>query len=114
MIRLKNLLKEQTSVPEWLDNCTGSTSTNRKWSRDNVTGLVTVNGSFNCSGQRLRNLRVRFDKVTGDFDCSNNYLTSLQGAPQEVGGSFICRNNSKQFTEDDVRAVTKVSGQILV
>jgi len=43
-------------------------------------------------------------------------LTSLKDAPKSVRGSFSCQNNpgpnGDGFTEEDVRAVCDVKGQI--
>ena len=80
------LSQEQT---EWLDKCTRSS-----WTLNPQTGLVDVNGHFNCSSQNLTDFKgVRFGVVTRDFNCSYNNLTSLKDAPHEVGGRFYCYNN---------------------
>ena len=74
---------------EWLDKCTKGT-----WQLNPRTGLVDVNGDFDCGGQELSDFKgVRFGVVRGDFVCDNNQLTTLVGAPQKVGGSFNCHNN---------------------
>ena len=68
--------------------------TKGSWTYDTSTGLVDVDGDFDCRYQGLRDFKgVRFGEVGGDFLCSYNKLTSLKGAPQEVGGSLYCRNN---------------------
>lgn len=53
-------------------------------------------------------------KVNGSFDCSSNQLTSLEGAPKEVGGDFYCQDNPVKFTEEQVRAVCDVKGNVYV
>ena len=64
------------------------------WTYNPATGLVDVEGSFNCSESRIKTLSgVRFGRVSGNFICSSNELTSLEGAPQEVGVHFDCRNS---------------------
>ena len=74
---------------EWLDLCTTG-----NWQLNPQTGLVDVDGDFNCSGQGLSDFKgVRFGVVRRDFYCKNNRLTTLEGAPQKVGGHFDCRNN---------------------
>jgi len=62
----------------------------------------------------LTSLKDGPEKVGGDFVCSSNNLTSLKGAPKEVGGSFKCSSNKIKFTEEDVRKVSKVKGEIRV
>ncbi len=51
-----------------------------------------VNGEFNCSNNRLKNLDFAPVVVKGNFVCSNNLLESLQGSPQEVE-NFYCASN---------------------
>jgi hypothetical protein len=67
--------------------------TEKKWEYNTSTGLVDVDGDFDCRGKQLTTLPVDFGKVRGDFHCGFNNLTTLEGAPKEVGGYFICRNN---------------------
>lgn len=74
---------------EFLDRYTKGT-----WSLNPKTGLVDVEGDFDCHGRNLKSLSgVRFGHISGGFWCSNNQLTSLDGAPQSVGLSFSCTNN---------------------
>ena len=92
--RYRELFESGTTLtPEqinWLDKCTQGT-----WELNSQTGLVDVDGNFNCTGQKLGGFKgVRFGKVTGDFSCNHNSLTSLEGAPQKVGGDFYCDRNS--------------------
>jgi hypothetical protein len=102
---------------------------------NNITSLVgapqEVKGDFNCFNNNLTSLvgapkEVRYfdcsyNNLTSlvgapqevkDFYCSNNNLTSLVGAPKKVKGYFYCYNqkNGHQFTKEDVRKVSKVSG----
>ena len=66
------------------------------WSVNPTTGLVDVQGHFNCSYVRVKLesfAGISFGHVSGDFDCSWNRLTSLEGAPQTVDGSFDCVRN---------------------
>ncbi len=71
-----------------------------------------VGGDFNCSNNNLTSLEGSPREVGEDFSCSNNNLTSLEGSPREVGEDFSCKNNPGNFTEEDVRAVSNVSGTI--
>ena len=77
-----------------------------RWTFNEETGLVDIEGDFDCSRDRIeRNLYrggakaltdfkgVKFGVVTGDFSCSHNTIKSLKGAPQKVGGNFYCRYN---------------------
>jgi hypothetical protein len=80
------LTKRQES---FLDRYTDGT-----WSVNPSTGLVDVQGTFDCSSRRLKSLwGIRFGTVTGNFGCRTNQLTTLEGAPQTVEGNFNCRTN---------------------
>ena len=73
-----------------------------------------IEGSFDCSYcTSLNSLEGAPKEVGGTFCCSNcNSLKSLEGAPKEVGGYFYCFNCKVKFTEDDVKKVSNVKGQI--
>ena len=80
------LTQEQIS---WLNKCTRGS-----WKLNSSTGLIDIEGHFNCNSQSLKELNgVKFGKVSGHFACSNNQLTSLVGAPKTVNGGFSCREN---------------------
>ena len=69
--------------------------TSGTWSLNPSTGLVDVEGDFNCSGRNLENFKgIQFGAVSGSFYCYANSLTSLEGAPKTVGGGFYCHSNS--------------------
>ena len=64
------------------------------WSVNPTTGLVDVQGNFDCSDKRLKSLSgISFGHVDGNFHCIHNQLTSLAGAPQTVRGDFSCFGN---------------------
>ena len=64
------------------------------WSINPTTGLVDVQGNFDCSYRGLKSLQgISFGHGSGNFSCGNNELTSLKGAPKTVGGSFDYENN---------------------
>jgi hypothetical protein len=54
----------------------------------------TVDGSFDCTNNRLTTLIGSPRVVTGDFNCSMNDLTSLEHSPITVGGDFLCYGNN--------------------
>ena len=53
-----------------------------------------VNGSFNCSYNKLISLNGCPKEVGGYFDCSNNELSSLEGCPEKVRYKFYCHSNN--------------------
>jgi len=73
-----------------------------------------VGGSFLCHRNNLESLIGAPREVGGSFLCHRNNLESLIGAPEKVGEDFYCGNNSKEFTEDEVRAVCRVKGKVHV
>ena len=86
---------------DWLDKCTNGT-----WRVNPQTGLVDVEGNFNCRQMNLTDFKgVRFGQVSGYFYCSRNELTSLEGAPQRVSGSFYCYNNKLKSLEGAPQSV---------
>ena len=73
----------------WLDKCVEGS-----WKLNPLTGLVDVDGDFDCEDQGLSDFKgVRFGSVEDYFDCRDNQLTSLEGAPRKVGGGFYCEDN---------------------
>ena len=82
----QSLTEEQIS---WLDECA-----RRSWRLNPSTGLVDVDGDFNCREQGLKDFKgVAFGHVKGNFNCTDNQLTSLIGAPETLKGSFYCADN---------------------
>ena len=83
---------------------------------NNLTSLEncpkTVGGNFFCGHNKLTSLKGAPSSVGGSFYCSFNYLTSLTGVPKFVGGSFSCGFNEIKFTEEQVRSVCNVKGDI--
>ena len=83
---------------------------------NNLTSLEgapkTVNGDFGCGHNKLTSLEGSHKSVGGSFYCGFNNLTSLTGAPKFVGGVFSCGFNEIKFTEQQVRAVCNVKGDI--
>ncbi len=65
-----------------------------RWILNQETGLVDIDGNFDCSGENLTSfLGIKFGKVSGYFSCQKNELTSLQGCPTSVDGAFACSDN---------------------
>ena len=73
-----------------------------------------VAGWFDCRDcEKLTSLEGAPNEVGAYFSCVNcEKLTSLEGAPNVVGTRFECKNCKVKFTEDDVKAVCKVYGEI--
>ena len=68
--------------------------TDGTWSVNPTTGLVDVEGRFDCFDRKLESLAgIQFGTVTGSFSCSTNQLTTLAGAPRTVEGDFDCSVN---------------------
>jgi hypothetical protein len=69
----------------------------KKWDIENYTinpdGTVDVDGNVHLHEKNLKELPLKFGKVSGVFYCDNNQLTTIEGAPKEVGGDFYCSHN---------------------
>jgi hypothetical protein len=92
---MKNQNQLTKSQVKFLDKFTKGT-----WSFDQKTGLVNIEGSFECSGldlpiyRKLKNLKnIRFGSVSQDFCVPDHLLPSLDGCPQYVGGLFHWSGN---------------------
>jgi hypothetical protein len=106
-LKTYRLFEAQTGLTaeqeEFLNRCTKGT-----WTYNPATGLVDVNGNFNCPKQELEDFKgIKFGRVGGTFSCSSNNLTSLEGAPQKVDGDFYCSSNNLTSLEG---APQKVDG----
>jgi hypothetical protein len=103
-----------TKLPEILKNI--SVGRDFFCNTNNLTSLEncpkTVGGSFSCGFNKLTSLEGAPETVGGGFYCSFNNLKSLTGAPKFVGGVFSCGFNEIKFTEQQVRAVCNVKGDI--
>ena len=75
---------------------------------------VEVKSYFYCGSNKLTSLSGAPHRVGSNFHCNSNRLTSLEGAPKYVGRDFYCINNPVKFTEEQVRAVCEVGGEIYV
>ena len=68
---------------------------------------------FSCNS--LKSLEGAPKEVGGDFSCFKcKSLISLEGAPKEVGRDFSCFKCKGKFTEEDVKKVSNVKGNIIV
>ncbi len=99
-----------------LENCPKTVDGTFDCSRNKLTSLINapkyVDGTFYCHYNNLTSLDGAPETVGGSFYCSFNNLKSLNGAPKFVGGVFSCGFNEIKFTEQQVRAVCNVKGDI--
>ena len=101
---LPDILKDISVDGDFFCNCNNLTS---------LEGAPkNVNGDFGCGHNKLTSLEGSPKSVGGSFYCGFNNLTSLTGAPKFVGGVFSCGFNEIKFTEQQVRAVCNVKGDI--
>ncbi len=66
----------------------------------NLDGSVDINGDVLLCDMYLKEIPLKFNKVSGHFDCSDNELTSLKNCPIEVGEYFNCNNNKLTSLEN--------------
>jgi transposase len=94
------MLKTRSEVEDWLD----------KYGVENYTInedlTVDVEGYVNLYNKGLKSIDVQFGVVNGSFDCSYNKLTSLKGSPKKVTIDFNCSSNRLESLEDGPIEVT--------
>jgi len=59
----------------------------------NEDGSIDVDGDVYIGEMRLKEIPIKYNKVTGVFDCSDNQLTTLKNCPVFVGQTFFCMRN---------------------
>ena len=59
----------------------------------NSDGSIDVDGNVNLVKKNLKEIPLKFNRVSGYFNCSNNNLTTLEGCPKKVDGNFYCHKN---------------------
>ena len=74
------------------------------WSYNKETGLIDLE-SFDCAGEGINKLPVRFGICNENFICNDNQLISLEGCPSVVGGVFNCIFNQLTSLEGSPKAV---------
>jgi hypothetical protein len=59
----------------------------------NPNGSIDVDDSVYLVNMQLKEIPIKFNKVSGWFDCGNSELTTLENSPNYVGGVFNCAYN---------------------
>ena len=104
----------------------------------NSQGEIDVDGSVGLANSDFKEIPYKFGRVSGFFDVSYNknlkslkncpskvrkwfscsncpQLDSLEGCPKEVKiYNFWCYNCKREFTEEEVRSLCKVKGDIII
>ena len=105
----------------------------------NSQGEIDVDGGVDLANRDFEKLPYKFGKVTGFFTLMNNKnLTSLKNCPDYVGNyfscsdctkldslegcpievwsnffcNFFCKDYERKFTEEEVRSLCKVKGNV--
>ena len=78
-----------------------------------------IYGWFACQGNQLISLKGCPKIVSNTFTCRNNNLESLKYSPlfvghKSVGNYYDCTNNKIRFTENYVKELCNVKGNIYV
>ena len=91
---------------KWLNECTRFSEGRETWAM-RYDGKIDVFSNFNCSGQGLTDfMGIEFGDIEHSFDCSNNKLKNLKGAPKSTGYDFYCNDNELESLE----GITKDTG----
>ena len=102
-----------------LENCPKTVDGTFDCSRNKLTSLAGapkyVDGTFYCHYNNLTSLKgLKETVINENFYCTDNKLTSLEGAPKTVNGHFFCYQNPVKFTEKQVRSVSDVKKDVYV
>ena len=101
-----------------LKGCPDTVSGGFSCSKNKLTSLKgcprTVGDSFSCSCNELTSLEGCPEIISGNFWCYNNRLTYLKGCPKTVGSKFYCYGNKHKFSEEEVRVLCDVKGEIVI
>ena len=81
------MLEDKVKIKKWLEEFEISQYT----INDNLT--VDVNDHVDISYCHLKKIPIQFGVINGSFNCSHNKLTTLKGAPFIVRGLFNCSFN---------------------
>jgi hypothetical protein len=87
-------LNNKTSIQAWLE----SMDIHDYVIHDNL--VVDVNQDVNLKNKNLTHLPIQFGIVKGFFDCSYNKLLNLKGMAKEVEGNINCSHNKITSLED--------------
>ena len=73
-----------------------------------------IHGDLYCNHNNLETLEGAPSVIKGTFDCSHNPIINLNGCPKKVGENFVCMGSKVKFTEEQVRAVCDVGGDVIL
>jgi hypothetical protein len=80
--------------------------TQGEWHLSAKTGLVDIDGDFECPSNNLRDLMgIKFGNISGNFDISYNKIASLEGCPNRVDGHFDASNNKIESLEGSPKII---------
>jgi len=72
-------------------------------------GPQIVEGTYDCSENKLTSLKGVPEEINGNFFCKNNLLTSFTDGPKKVHGNINCSQNRISSLND----VPEVSGSFI-
>lgn len=74
-----------------------------------------VNGGFSVDRCNLTSFKGLPRKIVGSFYCQDNpKLKSLEFMPKYIGGNCIFKNIRIDITEEEVRAISKIKGAVVI
>ena len=96
----------------------GDVDLSRRYFKELPYKFGVVKGFFNLDGcEKLISLKNCPNETNGYFSCGDcTKLDSLTGCPKEVWSNFycnfFCKDYKRKFTEEQVRSLCKVKGNI--
>ena len=78
--------------------------------------FIAINGDFILKNRKaLVSLAGCPEYVTGNFDISKcSGLTTFEGCPANVDGDFICSKINDNITEEYIRSLCNVKGNVII
>jgi hypothetical protein len=92
---MNKIFRHKHEIIQWLDkmNINLYTIEENKDPDSDFKFVVSVRNNVYLVNKNLTHFPIQFGVIEGTFNCSQNKLTSLEGAPFNVRDDFICSNN---------------------
>ena len=76
--------------------------------------ILEVKVNLDLSNNYITSLKGLPKTIRGNLYLSENKITSLKGLPKTIGGNLNLGDNPGKFTEEQVRSICNVKGNIYV
>ena len=112
---VKHYMLEYNDKYGFVVNCSKGVFLENKKLREIKVKFHKVTGTFNISGNNLKSLKGCPDVIRGDFKCNNNELKSLHYGPKSVLEIYNCSDNnikSLEFVAENLKMLSANNNQL--